>query len=142
MILSYFVQNDDKYRISRTVHGWTEEYCRYLDCLTTAGMSCVATWRQHSRYENSFVLGVNDRPHLGPMTKRDDFPQAARKLATLQRERGRVIPYIPKHERERQRPFDEKLRSGLEWQSWNWSQASSSSSTDLWQPGKWHEPQQ
>ena len=40
-------------------------------------------------------------------------------------------PYISKHLRERQRPFDEKLRSDLEWQSWNWnvnwSQVSSSS---------------
>ena len=53
------------------------------------------------------------------------------KLAALQREQGRVVPYIPKRLRERQRPFNEQLRSDLEWQSrnWevNWSQASSSS---------------
>ena len=72
--------------------------------------------------------------------------QAARNLVALQRQQGRVNPYIPKTERERQRPLDDKLRSDLEWQSWNrkvnWPQASSSSSTDWWQSGKWHEPQQ
>ena len=38
------------------------------------------------------------------------------------------------------------MRTDLEWQIWtwtvNWSQASTSSSTDWWQSGKWHEPQQ
>ena len=56
-------------------------------------------------------------------------------------------PYIPKNgKKNQQRPLDEKLRSDLEWQSWNWkvnwSEASPSSSTDWWQSGKWHEPQQ
>ena len=84
------------------------------------------------------MLKVRDGTHPGQMTKRHDFPRAAR--GALQRQQGRVNPHIPKNETLRQRPFDEKLRSDLEWQSWNWkvnwSQALSSSSTD------WHEPQQ
>ena len=60
-----------------TFHDWTEEYSRYLDHLTTVDISYVATWKQRSKCENSLVLGVNDGPHPGPMTRRD-------KLASLQ----------------------------------------------------------
>ena len=28
-------QNDQKCRFSQLAHGWTEDYCRYLDYLTT-----------------------------------------------------------------------------------------------------------
>ena len=53
---------------------------------------------------------------LGPINDRDVFPKASRVRAALQRQRGWVNPYIPKNERERQRPFDEHLRSNLGWQ--------------------------
>ena len=59
-------KNDDKYRAFHTFHGWTKEYCRYLDYLTTFDISYIATWKQRSRYENSLVLVVNDGPHRGP----------------------------------------------------------------------------
>ena len=64
-------------------------------------------------------MKVNDGPQLGPINDRDVFPEAARVRAALQRQRGWVNPYIPKKERERQRPCDEHLRSNLERQSWN-----------------------
>ena len=138
--------SDDIYRASQTKIGWTREYCRYLDFLTTIVISYCATWKQRSRYENNLVLGVNDSPHPGPMRERGDFPKITRRLATLQREQGRVNVYIPKEERERQRPFNETLRADLEWHSDNWrfhwSQAASSSSTQWWESAKWHEPHQ
>ena len=59
-------KNDDKYRAFHTFHGWTKEYCRYLDDLTTIGISYIATWKQRSRSANSLVLVVNDGPHPGP----------------------------------------------------------------------------
>ena len=120
-------------RAFQTKIGWTREYCRYLDFLTTIDISYCATWKQRSRYENSFVLGVNDGPHPGPMREGDDFPKTIRRLSALQREQGRVNAHIPKEERERQRPFNETLRADLEWHrhTWrsHWLQASSSSST-------------
>ena len=72
------------------------------------------------------VLGVNDGPHPGPMRERDDFLKTTRRPVALQREQGRANVYIPKEERERQKPFNETLRVDLEW---HWSQASSSSSS-------------
>ena len=44
--------------------------------------------------------------------KGEDFPEAVRKLAGLQRQQGLVNPYIQKDVLGRQRPFDERLRSG------------------------------
>ena len=125
--------NDDIYRASQTKMGWTRECCRYLDFLTTVDISYCATSKQRKRYENSLVLGVNDGPHPGPMRERDDFLKTTRRPVALQREQGRANVYIPKEERERQKPFNETLRVDLEWHSHNWrshwSQASSSSST-------------
>ena len=86
--------------------GWTREYDQYLDLLRTTDVSYCATWKQRSRHGNRLALGVNDGPHLGPVRERDDFPETTRRLAALQRERGRVNVYMPKEERERQRPFD------------------------------------
>ena len=83
-----------------------------------------------------FVLKLDDGKHPGRMTIREDFPHATRALGVLERQQGRDNPQIPKKTK-RQRPFDEKLRSDLEWQNccWkvNWSQASSSSPTIWWQ---------
>ena len=56
------------------------------------------------------ILGVNDGPHPGPMRGRDDFPKTTRRFAPLQRAQGRVNVFIPKEERERQRPFNETLQ--------------------------------
>ena len=112
-------KNDDKYRAFHTFHGWTKEYCLYLDYLTTFGISAI----------------IRKQPCAGRERRPASRSQAAHKLAArafaaLQREQG-VVPYIPKGLRERQLPSDEQLRSDLEWQSWNWkvnwSQASSTS---------------
>ena len=111
-------QEDDTCRASQTVPGsCTEEQCRDLDYLAPIDITYVATWKERSRYKNSLAQKLNDTPHPGRMTKAYDFPQAARAHGALQRQQGRVNPYIPKNERERQRAFDEKLRSHFEWQS-------------------------
>ena len=102
-------------------------------------MSHVATWTERSRCENSLVLKLNVGPYARRMTNREDFPQASRTFGALHRQQGRVNLYTLKKEGERQRPLDEKLRPDLSWQSRNrnanWSQASSSSSTDWWLSG-------
>ena len=83
--------------------------------------SHIPRWSERSRYENNLALGVNDGAKPGPTTCRDDFSRAVRTVGAIKDDEGRMNPYIPKHLRERQRPFDEKLRSDLEWQSWNWN---------------------
>ena len=37
-------QNDEMYRESQKVHGWTEDYCRYLDFLTTDISYSASYW--------------------------------------------------------------------------------------------------
>ena len=39
-------QNVEKDRQSQTRHGWTEEFCRYLEHLTTIDISYTAPWHQ------------------------------------------------------------------------------------------------
>ena len=60
-------------RESQKVHGWTEDYCRYLDYLTTIDISHSATWHQRNRYENTILLGSNDDEQAGRMRARKDF---------------------------------------------------------------------
>ena len=123
-------QNDEQYR---TVHGWTEEYCRYLDFIASVETSHVATCKERERNENNLSLGTYGGPPPGPTTRREDFPRASRTPAAIRNEEGQMNSFSPKPLRERRRPFDEKLRPDLDWHSWNWnvnwSRASSSSST-------------
>ena len=45
--------NDEQYRNTQLANGWTETYCRYLDCLTTIDISQNAPYHQRSRFENT-----------------------------------------------------------------------------------------
>ena len=49
------------------------------------------------------MLKVHDGPLPGPIRDREDFPQAARVRAALQRQKRWVDLFIPKNERERQK---------------------------------------
>ena len=140
-------KNADKHRASQTFHRWAGENGRYLDHLTTIDMSFVATWKQGSRFENSFVLGVKRRPASGSCKRKERF--SASKLANLQLfnvDEDESFPISSDDSESGTVQFNEQLRSHLERQSgnWevNWSHASSSSSTDWWKLEKCHEPQQ
>ena len=39
---------------SQTVHGWTEEYCRYLDFIASVDMSYVATNKERFKVRKQF----------------------------------------------------------------------------------------
>ena len=61
-------QEGEKYRHSHEVHGWTEEFCRYLDHLTTINIFYTAPWNQRHRYESTISLVCNDDDRqAGPM---------------------------------------------------------------------------
>ena len=82
--------------------GWTEEYCRYLDYLTTIDISYTAPWHQRHRYESTITLACNDEDRqAGPMKARRDFRPTTKILASLRQEEGRQIFFIPKNERMR-----------------------------------------
>ena len=67
-------QENDKYRNSQKAHGWSEEFCRNLDHLTTIDISYTAPWHQRHRYENIIMLvcSDDDRP-AGPRRARKDL---------------------------------------------------------------------
>ena len=123
-------QNDEH---CRTVHGWTEEYCLFLDFIASVDTSHVATCKERERNENNLTLGTYGGPPPGPLTRREDFHEHLVRLQPSEMKKD------TKPLRERRRPFDEKLRPDLDWHSWNWnvnwSRASSSSSTVWCQSG-------
>ena len=70
---------------------------------------------ERSRYENNLTLGVNDGAKPGLTKHRTAFPRAVPTLAAIKQEEGKTNPYIPKHQRERQRPLEERERES----DWN-----------------------
>ena len=141
-------QEDEKYRNSQQAHGWTEEFCRYLDHLTTIDISYTAPWHQRHGYESTITLVCNDDDdrQAGPMRARKDFRPTMEIFTSLRQELGRQNSFIPKNERVRQRPFDEALRAELESMSQIGKPSSSSSSWQQWwqhelQDSQWREHQ-
>ena len=78
-------------------HGWTEEYCRYLDYLTTIDIYYMAPWHQRHRYESSITLACNDR-QAGKMKARkiQTHFENSRKSLT----RSRTTEFLHSEERE------------------------------------------
>ena len=74
--ITYRWQKDDLYRNSQIAVGWAEDYCRYLDSISTTNISYTTARIERERCQNNLVLGVNDQgPKPGPMNNRADFSQ-------------------------------------------------------------------
>ena len=119
-------KRDEKYRNSQLAHGRTEEYCRYLDYLTTIDISYVATWEQRHRYESTSTLSC-----VHKIVKKDQRKQVQVFRTTTQG--GRQNSFF---RRTRERGKD-RSTAKLEWMSQNWrthfaQPSSSSSSSQTW----------
>ena len=77
-------QNDEQYRTSELAIGWTENYCRYLDYLTTIDISRHAPYHQRKRYESTITVKLQS----GPMKIREDYRATAKVLLSLREEQG------------------------------------------------------
>ena len=135
-------KDDLSHRETQRKHGWTLEYCIFLDYLKTVKIDYKATWDERNRHKNQFVLRCKDEKNPGKMSIQDDFKQAAKSLATASHQEGTGNAYVPPSGRFRDWPIDEPSRSHLRWQCRNWpqfdgSQASSSSSTTWWEAHQW-----
>ena len=83
-------QEDEKYRNSLQAHGWTEEYCRHLHCLTTIDISHTAPWHQRHRYESTITLVCNDDDRRWEHEK---IPNPLRKCSQIfDKKKGERIP--------------------------------------------------
>ena len=93
-------QNDAKYRESQNVHGWTEDYYRYLEYLTNIDISNSAPWHQRNRYENTILLESNDDDkQAGPTRARKDVKSTTQNL-TILRQEPRTTERLYSEERE------------------------------------------
>ena len=82
-------QEDEKHRNSKQAHGWTEEYCRYLDFLTTFDISYTVPWHQRHQHESAITLVCNDDDRQAGLTRaRRDFKPTTKILTGLRQEQG------------------------------------------------------
>ena len=59
------LHTDKRYQESQWNHGWTREYCRYLDYLATVDITYIATWPKRSRERCQIEMIFNLQPvHL------------------------------------------------------------------------------
>ena len=83
-------QNDEVYRASQLVHGWTEEWVKYLHYISKIDISHDAPYRQRLRYESTiFMRSVDSKTQAGPLCQRPDYKTSADALVSLQRARGK-----------------------------------------------------
>ena len=67
-------QNDEVYRESQLVHGWTEEWVKYFDCISKIDISHDAPYRQPLRCESTvYMRSVDSNIQAGPLCQRPDF---------------------------------------------------------------------
>ena len=67
-------QKDGVYRESQLSHGWTDEWVKYLGCISEKDISYDAPYRQRVRYNNTVSLrGVDSNKQAGPLFQRPDF---------------------------------------------------------------------
>ena len=97
-------QNNEIYPASQLVHGWTEEYVKYLDYISKIDISYDAPYNQRIRHEKSlFIKGVHSNKQAGPQCQRPDNKSSANALVNIQREQGKGVRHIPMNLRTRQR---------------------------------------
>ena len=151
-------QNDEVYRASRLVHGWTDEWVKYLDYISKIDISHEAPYRQRLRYESTiYIRSVDSNKKAGPLCQRpviwlgvqssaiEDVGHealwlaccatncSANALISLQRAQGEGVPHIPMHLRTRQNnTLDLAVQQHFEWLSFNWKTHFSSSSSSTW----------
>ena len=79
-------QNDEIYRACQLMHGWTEEYVKYLDYISHIDIRTDAPYKQRNRHESAFFMrGVDSNKQAGPLCQRPD-EKSANVLVGLQRE--------------------------------------------------------
>ena len=118
--------------------GLRSTYYKCLDYRKTIHIEYTVTRKHRQMYESTVTLAMTEKDRqCGPMTSRSYFNPMTNALIGLRQEQGTENSYIPKNERTRQRPFDDRLQAKLEWLSQGWRtffaqlSCSSSSSTKL-----------
>ena len=87
-------QNVEIYRDSQLVHGWTEEYVKYLDYISQIDISYEALYKQRNRHENTlFMRGVGSNKQAGPLCQRPDYKSSAYALVSIQREQVKILSF-------------------------------------------------
>ena len=95
-------QNDEVYRASQLVHGWTDEWVKYLDYISKIDISHDALYRQRLRYECTVYMRASIPITSRPQCQRPDYKSSGDALVSLERAQGKGVHQIPTHLRTRQ----------------------------------------
>ena len=107
-------QNHEVYRESQLVHGWTDEWVKYLDHISEIDISHHARYRQRLRSENTvYMRGVGSNKQAGPLCQRPGCESSATAFVSLQRAQGKGVPQIPMHLRTKQNSTLDPASPGL-----------------------------
>ena len=131
-------QRDEIFRESQLAHGWTEEWCKYLDYLYTVDISHQASPEQRVRYKELYHLKYNPANEgKGPMKDRPDYRKAARAIMDMNMQAGQ-IPRIEPHSEKWRDDLDPKKLDWLNWLSQNWkTYFADDQRTESWSSTSW-----
>ena len=113
-------RNDASYRDTQQTHGWSLEYCMFLDYLKKIPMPHRATQEERNRYTNHFVLKWKNPTNPGIMSIHENCKDAVTSRATMAYQ-GEGYAYIAPQDRARQRLIDLQLSSQLREECQQWS---------------------
>ena len=74
-------QNDEVFRESQLVHGWTDEWVKYFEYICEIDIGHNAPHRQRLRYESTmYMRGVDSDKQAGSLCQRHEFKSSANAL--------------------------------------------------------------
>ena len=125
---------NEVYQASQLVHGWNEEWVKYLDYISNIDISHDAPYRQRLRHERTmYVRSVDSNKQAGPLCQRPGYKSSADSRVSVQRAQGKGVLHIPMHWRTRQNnTLDLAVLQHLELLSFNWKTYFSSYSPPKW----------
>ena len=148
--------NNDKYSISLSDIGWTEEQIIQYDEIALEDHSNVATKQEGSRKEKSLKLSLNAEGIQGPLKQRCDFKEAKQTCKRLYHEYTAITgsgnkPILPERQVRQRRDqqcegleeYNYRLEASTGWRYYPSSTTHSSSSprgqpsSDLWSTWSW-----
>ena len=115
--------SDPQYQESQCSRGWTLGYCKYPDYFKTVNVTMLPIGMKEIDTRTCSYFEVQRRKIQERSSKRDDFlicNTIKKSLALTRHLEGKEKSSHSEVEKRKQIPLDEKLRSTLEWRSWNY----------------------
>ena len=113
-------QNEEVFHASQRQHNWTEEWCKYLDCVRTIDITHRSSPEHRERYAALYHFRYHPKSmERGPMKSRPDYHETTRALVSMNREAGQN-PQVGSRRKKCRDDLDAEKLKWLMWLSQNW----------------------